>query len=54
MQAQVFANERHTLMPDVDPDALKKQMEAAQAAYTDLLGRMEASLQFSQEIQPNG
>lgn len=54
MQAQVFANQRHTLMPDVNPDALKKQINEIQSGYTDLLEKMESSLQFSQEIQPNG
>lgn len=54
MQAQVFSNQRHTLMPDVDPDAMKKQMNEVQSAYTDLLTKMEASIQFSQETQPLG
>lgn len=52
LQAVLFSNQRHALSPDINPDALKQQMDSVRDEYDALLERMQASVQSTQEIQP--
>lgn len=51
LQATLFSNQRHALSPDINPDALKQQMDSVKDEYDSLLEKMQASVQATQEVQ---
>ena len=51
LQAVLFSNQRHALSPDINPDALKQQLDSVQDQYDTLLEQMQADVQLTKEIQ---
>lgn len=51
LQAVLFSNQRHALSPDINPDALKQQLDSVQDQFDNLLQSMQADVQLTKEVQ---